>query len=300
MPELPEVELYLHALRPRVVGEPLEGIRVRSPSLLRTVEPPLAAAEGRCVVALRRIGKRIVFELDDELFLVVHLMIAGRFQWRDPGAPVPRKRAHAAFDFPEGSLILTEASTKKRASLHLFDGRESLRSIDPGGIEPLEVNLATFAGALRRENRTMKRALTDPRLLSGIGNAHSDEILLEARLSPVKRTHQLTDEEIARVFEVARRSLREWCARLVEEWGNRFPTKVSAFHPSMKAHGRYGEPCPQCGSPIQRIVFGKREANYCAKCQTGGKLLKDRALSRLLREDWPRSLEELEERKATP
>ncbi len=299
MPELPEVELYLHALRPRVVGEPLEGIRVRSPSLLRTVDPPLAAAAGRFVTALHRIGKRIVFELDDDLFAVVHLMIAERFQWRDPGAPVPRKGAHAAFDFPQGALILTEASTRKRASLHLLAGREALQSIDPGGVEPLEVDLAGFRSALRRENRTLKRALTDPRLLSGIGNAHSDEILLEALLSPVKRTHQLTEEEIQRLFDVTRRSLREWCARLTEEWGERFPTKITAFHASMKAHGRYGDPCPQCGAPIQRIVFGKREANYCAACQTGGKLLRDRALSRLLRDDWPRTLEELEERKAT-
>ena len=238
----------------------------------------------------------MVFELEDDLFAVIHLMISGRFQWKEPGAPIPKKRAHAALDFPNGTLLLTEASSHKRASLHVVRGEEALAALDPGGVEPLEVvGLAGFREALLRENRTLKRALTDPRILSGIGNAHSDEILLEAGLSPVKRTRQLDDEETERLFEAMRRSLAEWVVRLREEFGEDFPKKITAFHPAMGAHGKFGEPCPRCGAPIQRIVYGERETNYCAPCQTGGKLLKDRALSRLLREDWPRTLEELEE-----
>ena len=300
MPELPEVGLYLHALESRVVGEVLRDVRIRSASLLKSFAPPIQEAHDKRVTGLRRIGKRIVLELEDDLFLVIHLMISGRFQWKEPGADIPKKRGHAAFDFDTGALLLTEASSHKRASLYLVRGEEALSHHDPGGVEPLEVSLETFAEALRRENRTMKRALTDPRLLSGIGNAHSDEILLRSRISPVKRTSRLTDEEMDRLYHATRSSLREWCDRLIEEAGDAFPTKVTAFHPAMGAHGKYGEPCPQCGTPIQRIVYAKRETNYCPSCQTGGKLLADRALSRLLREDWPRSVEELEALKRPP
>ena len=297
MPELPEIETYLHALRSRIVGEPLERVRVASPSLLRTFDPPLRTVHGRTVHDLRRIGKRIVWDMGGELFIVIHLMLTGRFRWKEPGAPVPRKIGHAAFDFPQGTLILTEAATKKRASLHVFQGEAALAEHDRGGIEPLESDLATFRAAITRENRTLKRALTDPRILSGVGNAHSDEILLAARLSPVKRTHQLSDDEIERLYDGTRANLREWTDRLREEWGDAFPEKITAFHPAMRAHGKYGQPCPQCGSPIQRIVYAANETNYCPTCQTGGKLLADRSLSRLLGEDWPRTLEELEELK---
>jgi formamidopyrimidine-DNA glycosylase len=296
MPELPEISLYLHALEPRIVGRPLLKARVRSISLLRTWDPPLSAAEGRRVIGLRRVGKRIVWEMDDALFLVFHLMISGRLKWRKAGAEVPKKGAHAAFDFPEGTLLLTEAATHKRASLHVVRGEEALAALDPGGVEPLEAGPEAFRAALTRENHTLKRALTDPRILSGIGNAHSDEILLEARLSPLKRTAQLSDAELERLYEATRRSLAEWTERLREEAGERFPEKVTAFHPAMRVHGRFGEPCPACGSPIQRIVHGEHETNYCPTCQTEGRLLKDRALSRLLGEDWPRTLDELERR----
>jgi formamidopyrimidine-DNA glycosylase len=294
MPELPEIELYLHALKPRVLGEEIQGVRLVSPSLLRSYEPPLSALVGSKVLGLERIGKRVVWELDNELFAVFHLMVTGRFQWRPPGASVPRKGGHAAFDFPRGTLLLTEAGTKKRATLHLVRGRRSLKDHDPGGVEVLEADLEAFREALLRENRTIKRALTDPRLISGIGNAHSDEILLFAGLSPVKRTHQLTEAEVERLHQVARESLSEWTRRLQEEAGGEFPKKVTAFHPGMAAHGKFGKPCPVCGTPIQRIVYAKRETDYCPSCQTGGKLLADRALSRLLREDWPKTLEELE------
>ncbi|MQA90828.1 MAG: formamidopyrimidine-DNA glycosylase [Gemmatimonas sp.] len=296
MPELPEVELYLRALRSRIVGQPLERVTVRSPSLLRTWDPPISAAEGRRVVAIRRLGKRIVWEMEGELFIVIHLMIAGRLKWRKKGTKVPKKGAHAAFDFPDGTLLLTEAATHKRASVHVVQGEEALAALDPGGVEPLEVSLEEFAAALTRENHTLKRALTDPRILSGIGNAHSDEVLLEARLSPMKRTAQLDATEMTRLYEATRRSLAEWTDRLQGEVGEGFPEKMTAFHPEMRVHGRYGQPCPHCGSPIQRIVHGEHETNYCARCQTGGRLLHDRALSRLLREDWPRTLEELEGR----
>ena len=294
MPELPEVALYLHALRERVLDERLQRVRIRSPSLLKSYDPPLSAVHGKAVRELRRVGKRIVLGLDDDLFLVVHLMISGRFQWKPPGAPIPRKRGHAAFDFPQGALLLTEASTHKRASLHLVRGERGLAEHDPGGVEPLEASAERFAQAIRRENRTLKRALTDPRIVSGIGNAHSDEILWRAGLSPVALTSRLDDAEVERLHAAAQASLREWSARLVEEAGDRFPAKVTAFHPAMATHGKYGEPCPRCGTAVQRIVYATRETNYCPNCQTGGKLLADRSLSRLLRRDWPRTVEEME------
>ena len=296
MPELPEISLYIGALEKRVLGKTLERARVRSASLLRTWDPPLSAVEGRRVVGLRRIGKRIVLALEDDLFLVLHLMVAGRLKWRKRGAEIPKKGAHAAFDFPEGTLLLTEAATHKRAALHVVRGEEALAALDPGGVEPLEAGVEEFRAALTRENHTLKRALTDPRILSGVGNAHSDEILLDARLSPLQRTAQLDEAEMARLYDSTRRELREWVDRLRDEVGDGFPEKVTAFHPAMKVHGRYGQPCPACGSPIQRIVHGEHETNYCPRCQTGGRLLKDRALSKLLREDWPRTLDELERR----
>jgi formamidopyrimidine-DNA glycosylase len=293
MPELPEIQLYLHALEPRVVGQTLERIRIRSPSLLRTFAPPIAACEGKRVLALRRIGKRIVFELEDDLFIVLHLMIAGRLRWRPPGAPVPKKAAHGALDFASGTVLITEASSRKRASLHVVRGEADLANLDPGGVDPLEADLDTFAAALRRANHTLKRALTNPRLFSGIGNAHSDEILHQAKLSPFQRTRDLGEEETARLYTTTQRSLREWTERLQREIGDRFPEKVTAFHPAMAVHGRYGKPCPVCGTPIQRIVYADREFNYCPGCQTSGRLLRDRALSRLLGEDWPATAEEL-------
>jgi formamidopyrimidine-DNA glycosylase len=295
VPELPEITAYVEALERTVLGQPLESIRLRSPSLVRTFDPPLSAAQGRRILGLRRLGKRVVWEMDDELFLVFHLMITGRFKWTRRGAPVPAKRAHAAFDFPGGTLLITEQSTRKRASLFVVRGEAALAELDPGGLEVLDASLEAFEEALRRENRTLKRALTDPRVLSGIGNAHSDEILLFAALSPVQRTRNLTPEEVARLYEVTRASLVEWTERLRAEFGDRFPDKITAFHPKMAAHGKFGEPCPVCGSPIQRIRYADRETNYCATCQTGGKVLADRGLSRLLGDDWPRTLEELEE-----
>jgi len=295
MPELPEIELYLHALASRIKGEILTGARVRSPSLLRTFDPPVSSMVGKRVLGLERLGKRVVWVLEDDLFAVFHLMVTGRFKWRAAGAPIPRRGAHAAFDFGSGTLLLTEAGTKKKATFHLLRGRGDLEELDPGGIEPLSTDLVGFRQALLKENRTLKRALTDPRILSGIGNAHSDEILLFAGLSPVRRTRQLGDKELERLFQVTVRSLREWVDRLKEETGDTFPEKVTAFHPAMKAHGKYGEPCPVCQTPIQRIVYASRETNYCPTCQTGGKLLADRGLSRILKEDWPRTLEELEE-----
>ncbi|HET7583868.1 MAG TPA: DNA-formamidopyrimidine glycosylase family protein [Gemmatimonadaceae bacterium] len=293
MPELPEITLYVHALERRIVGQPLERVRIVSPSLLRTVDPPVAAIEGRTVRGIRRLGKRVVLDMGDELFAVIHLMITGRFHWKRAAVAVPRKRAHAAFDFPTGTLLLTEAATTKRASLHIVRGEDALAAHDRGGVEPLAVDVAAFRDALTRENHTLKRALSDPRIVSGIGNAHSDEILLLARLSPVQRTRHLSDEDIARLYAAMQSSLREWIARLVEETGDDFPEHVTAFHPAMQAHGKFRQPCPQCGAPIQRIVYAQNETNYCARCQTDGRLLADRALSRLLREDWPRSLDEL-------
>ncbi|MDH3269974.1 MAG: formamidopyrimidine-DNA glycosylase [Gemmatimonadota bacterium] len=295
MPELPEITAYLEGLERTILGQPLERIRVRSPSLLRTYDPPLSAAQGRVVTGLRRIGKRIVWEMEDDLFLVFHLMITGRFKWTKPGSAVPKKRAHGAFDFPLGTLLLTEQSTKKRASLHVVQGEAGLAEVDPGGLEVGTATLAEFRARLTEENRTLKRALTDPRVFSGIGNAHSDEILLFAGLSPLQRTGHLDDREVERLYEVTRRSLADWTARLRAEFGSDFPHKITAFHPAMAAHGKFGEPCPVCGSPIQRIKYADRETNYCATCQTDGKLLADRGMSRLLGDDWPRTLDELEE-----
>ncbi|HUG00249.1 MAG TPA: DNA-formamidopyrimidine glycosylase family protein [Longimicrobiales bacterium] len=297
MPELPEITVYVEALERFVAGEPLERVRVRSPSLVRSYDPPLSAAHGRTVTGVRRMGKRVVLcmeEAEPAHFLVLHLMVTGRLRWRAPGVTIPRKLGLAAFDFPEGSLLLTEAGMKKKATLHLVAGEEALAAHDRGGVEPLDADLAAFREAIARENRTLKRALTDPRILSGIGNAHSDEILLEARLSPLKRSRDLSEEEAERLFEATRSSLRAWTDTLRAEVGDAFPEKITAFHPDMAAHGKYGEPCPRCGSPIQRIKYADNETNYCATCQTGGRLLADRAFSRLLREDWPRSLEELE------
>ncbi|HKJ92444.1 MAG TPA: DNA-formamidopyrimidine glycosylase family protein [Longimicrobiales bacterium] len=286
MPELPEAKLYLHALAPRVVGQVIEGIRIRSPSLLKTYDPPISTVAGKTVRGLHRVGKRIVFELDGDLFLVIHLMIAGRFQWKDRGAPVPRKLGHAAFDFADGTLLLTEAGTKKRASLHLVRGEAALEALDPGGLEPLDIDLATFRERMGRENHTLKRALTDPHLFSGIGNAHSDEILWRARLSPLQKTRNLDDAAVSALFDAVREELTEWTARLQDEAGDDFPKKVTAFHPAMAMHGRFGEPCPRCGSPVERIRYADHEINYCATCQTEGRRLRDRGISRLLGEDW--------------
>lgn len=292
MPELPEILLYLHALEARIVDQPLEQLRIASPSLLKTVEPATGAVHGKLVRGVRRLGKRVVIDLDDDLHIVIHLMIAGRFQWKPRGAALPRRLAHAAFDFPNGTLLLTEAGTKKRASMHVVIGEENVVALQRGGVEPLEVSGAEFAAALTRENRTLKRALTDPRIFSGIGNAHSDEILFLARLSPVQLTRNLSDQEIDRVYHATRNSLREWTDILIGEAGDRFPAKVTAFHPRMLVHGRYQQPCTVCGAPIQRIVYASNETNYCARCQTDGRLLADRALSRLLKQDWPRTLDD--------
>ncbi|HEX4593062.1 MAG TPA: DNA-formamidopyrimidine glycosylase family protein [Bryobacteraceae bacterium] len=294
MPELPDIVVYIEALEKRIVGQTLEHVRLASPFLLRSVDPPLSRADGKTVRELRRIGKRIAIGLDDDLWLVLHLMIAGRLHWRARGAKVSRPRGLAAFDFPNGSLILTEAGTKKRASLHLVSGEAGLRALDPGGLEVLEADLEQFTKVLTASNHTLKRALTDPRSFSGIGNAYSDEILFEAQLSPVTLTQRLSHEQIARLYEAIRRSLVQWTDRLRTESGDEFPEKVTAFREGMAVHGRYKEPCPRCGAPIQRIRYADNETNYCATCQTGGKLLADRGLSRLLRKDWPRTLEELE------
>jgi formamidopyrimidine-DNA glycosylase len=297
VPELPDLTVYLEALGARVLDQPLERIRVASVSLLRSVDPPLAAFTGKRVVGLRRLGKRLVFGFEDELFLVLHLMIAGRLRWKERGAKPPGRIGHAAFDFPNGTLILTEAGTKKRATLFAVRGEAALAAHDPGGIEVLGASLAEFAAALRRENHTLKRALTDPRLLAGIGNAYSDEILHRARLSPVALTQRLGDDEMARLHAATLETLRLWTERLRAEAGAAFPEKVTAFRPQMAVHGRYRLPCPDCGAPVQRVVHAENETNYCARCQTGGRLLADRALSRLLKQDWPRTLEELEERR---
>ena len=296
MPELPDITVYIEALRSRIEGRTLEGVRLGSPFLLRSVDPPLEACAGRRVSGLRRLGKRVVIELEGGLYLVLHLMIAGRLHWKHSGAGVSGKLALAAFDFPNGTLLLTEAGTKKRASLYVARGEPGLRSHDPGGLELLEADPAAFDAALRRERHTLKRALTDPRLFSGVGNAYSDEILHRARLAPFKLTDALSAEETARLFEACREVLVEWTERLRREAGDAFPEKVTAFREGMSVHGRYGLPCPACGSPVQRVVYTGNEANYCATCQTGGRLLADRALSRLLRKDWPRTLEELESR----
>ena len=294
MPELPDIVVYIEALEKRIAGQTLERARIVSPFLLRTVDPPLHKTEGRVVRGLRRIGKRIAIGLDDDLWLVLHLMIAGRLHWKQRGVKVSRPRGLAAFDFPNGSLLLTEAGSKKRASLHVVAGEEGLAKLDPGGLEVLEADADRFAAALMASNHTLKRALTDPRTFSGIGNAYSDEILFEARLSPIALTQKLSAEEIRRLFDATRATLIGWVERLRSEAGDGFPKKVTAFRPEMTVHGRYKEPCVQCGAKIQRIRYASNETNYCANCQTGGKLLADRALSRLMREDWPRTLEELE------
>jgi len=297
VPELPDVLLYLHALQPRVIGHPLRRVRLASPFLLRSIDPPLSAIEGRTIVGLRRLGKRIVFEFEGEVFLVFHLMIAGRFQWKPPGTKIPGKVGLLAIDFDQGSLLMTEAGTKKQASLHVVAGRAALAQHDRGGLEVLDADLPSFRAALQRDNHTLKRALTDPHLFSGIGNAYSDEILHAARLSPFKQTHSLSDQEIRQLYDATRSTLSKWIADLQRETGDDFPEKVTAFREGMAVHGRYGQPCPECGSPVQRIVYAANEANYCATCQTGGRLLADRSLSRLLKDDWPRTLEELERRR---
>ncbi len=293
MPELPDIVVYVEALERRIVGHTLEKIRVAKPFLVRTVEPPLSALEGRRVESVRRIGKRIAIGFGDEMWLVIHLMIAGRLRWLDKGAKVPGKIGLAAFDFDSGSLILTEAGTTRRASLYVLRGGEQLDEVQRGGLEVLTATLEQFAGRLRVENHTLKRSLTDPRLFSGIGNAYSDEILHRARLSPVKHTSRLTDEEIARLFNATTTVLAEWTDRLRAESRDRFPEKVTAFRPEMAVHGRFGQPCPVCTTPVQRIRYASNETNYCPRCQTEGKLLADRALSRLLRKDWPKSIDEL-------
>lgn len=296
MPELPDVTVYIECLERRIVGRPLEHARVQSPFLVRTYDPPLLAVEGMRVEALRRLGKRIVWEFEDDIFMVFHLMIAGRFRWRDRGAKLPGKIGLAAFDFPDGSLILTEASSKKRASLHVVRGEDDLAKHDPGGLEVLESGAPAFAARLRSRNHTLKRALTSPRLFSGIGNAFSDEILHAARLSPLTWTSRLSDAEVDRLREAIIETLRHWTEVLREEVGDGFPDKVTAFKDGMAVHGRYKEPCPRCGAPVQRIVYAANETNYCAPCQTGGKVLADRVLSQLLKGDWPRTLEDWEER----
>jgi formamidopyrimidine-DNA glycosylase len=295
MPELPDITIYIEALQTRLLNQRLEKIRLGNPFLLRTFEPPIRAAEGKRIVGFERIGKRIVFALEDELFLVFHLMITGRFHWKKRGVAVPRKYGHAALDFPLATLLLTEMGTKKRASLHLVQGREALRDHDPGGLEIFDVDLASFRAALTRENHTLKRTLTDPHVFSGIGNAYSDEILHLARLSPIKQTRLLSGDEIARLFKATQNCMAEWIERLRQDTGNDFPERVTAFRDDMAVHGKYRKPCPVCGAPVQRIVYAENETNYCAKCQTDGKLLADRSLSRLLKDDWPRTLEEMEE-----
>ena len=294
MPELPDITAYITALEPRILGQTLEHVRVASAFLLRTVQPPIASVEGRVVRELRRIGKRIAIGVDGDLWIVLHLMIAGRLHWRPPGAKLAGRQNLAALDFPHGSLVLTEAGTKRRASLHLFEGEEGLRSIDPGGIDVLSSDLNGFRTALMVENRTLKRALTDPRILSGIGNAYSDEILHAAQLSPVALTHKLKPQEWERLYEATLSNLKLWIERLGDEAKTAFPEKVTAFRKDMAVHGRFGQPCPRCGQPIQRIRYADNETDYCVQCQTGGKLLADRSLSRLLRSDWPRTLDELE------
>jgi formamidopyrimidine-DNA glycosylase len=288
MPELPDIEVYLDALRPRVVGQPLQRVRLVSPFLLRSVDPPVADAEGRTVVGVRRLGKRIVLALHSDLFLVLHLMIAGRLHWKPAGAKPPGKVGLATFDFPTGTLVLTEAGSKKRASLHLVRGEGDLARHNPGGLELLDTDAESFRTALRRENHTLKRTLTDPRLFSGIGNAYSDEILHRAKMSPLTLTGRLSDADADRLFAATRDTLRDWLARHQAEVGDGWPQKVTAFRPEMAVHGKFGQPCPVCGTKVQRIVYADNETNYCPRCQTGGKVLADRSLSRLLKDDWPR------------
>jgi len=291
------VELYLAALRPRVQGRAIERVRIASPFFLRTYDPPATALEGRTIEHLSRLGKRLVFALDGGLFIVVHLMIAGRLRWRERGAAIPAKLGLAAFDFADATLLFTEAGSRKQASLHVIRGAAGVEAMDPGGADVFALSIEAFAAALRGGNHTLKRMLTDPHVFSGIGNAYSDEILHAARLSPIKLTRALTEDEIARLYEATRGVLSDWTSRLQAETGDKFPEKVTAFRPGMAVHGRYGQPCPRCGAPVQRIVYARNESNYCAVCQTDGRLLADRALSRLLRADWPRTLEEAEKRR---
>lgn len=296
MPELPDVAVYIEALEERILGQTLERVRLGSPFLLRTANPPLESAIGRTVREIRRVGKRIAVGLENDLWLVLHLMIAGRLHWSESGAKLSARRRLAAFDFTTGCLLLTEAGTRRRASLHVMAGAEGLAVLNPGGLEVLEADESAFAGALRSANHTLKRALTDPSIFSGIGNACSDEILHRARLSPVTLTSRLQADEVSRLHAVARQTLLDWIAKLRAERAGKFPEKVTAFRPEMAVHGKYGQPCPGCGAKIQRIRFADNETNYCPHCQTGGKLLADRSLSRLLKTDWPRTLDELEER----
>jgi formamidopyrimidine-DNA glycosylase len=298
VPELPDITLYIDALAARVLGQPLERLRIGNPFVVRTIAPAPDDLRGRRVAGLRRMGKRIVLALEGDTFVVVHLMIAGRLRWKEPGAAIPGKVGLAAFDFASGTVIFTEAGSKRQASIHIVDGEAALAALDPSGLEVLDTDLATFSARLRAENHTLKRAITDPHILSGIGNAYSDEILHRARLSPMKTVAALSDEEMSRLFDATRATLVLWSKRLRDQAAGEFPDKVTAFHPEMAVHGKYGQPCPDCGSPVQRIVYARNESNYCSRCQTGGKLLSDRALSRLLRDDWPRTLEELEARKA--
>ncbi|MEA2719127.1 MAG: formamidopyrimidine-DNA glycosylase [Candidatus Eremiobacteraeota bacterium] len=300
MPELPDIAAYISALEPRIVGERLEHVRIASVFLLRTAEPPVSSAEGRTVRALKRVGKRIAIGLDGDLWLVLHLMIAGRLHWKPAGAKLAGRNNLAAFDFSNGSLVLTEAGTKRRASLHVVSGEDALRSLDPGGIDVLTSDLPAFRAALTAENRTLKRALTDPRILSGIGNAYSDEILHAAQLSPIRMTHKLTPPEWERLFTATRDTLTLWIGRLQAEAKGGFPKNVTAFRTDMAVHGRYGKPCPECGETVQRIRYADNETNYCPRCQTDGNVLADRALSRLLRSEWPRTLDELEALKRSP
>ncbi len=293
MPELPDITVYIEALASRIVGQPLERTRIAKPFLLRSVDPPMSAAEGKRVIGVRRMGKRIVLEMEDDLFLVIHLMIAGRLRWLPAGGKVPGKIGLAAFDFPNGSLILTEAGSKRRASLWLVRGESALEQFARGGLEVLDATVAQFTERLVQENHTLKRSLTDPRLFSGIGNAYSDEILHRAKLSPIKHTRRLSEEEIARLFDATRATLIDWTERLRKESKGDFPGKVTAFREEMAVHGKFGKPCPVCGTPVQRIRYADNETNYCPRCQTDGKLLADRALSRLLKQDWPRSIDEL-------
>jgi len=299
VPELPDIELYLSALRPRIEGRTVERVRVASPFFVRTYEPPIAALEGRTVDGVSRMGKRLVFDFDADLFVVVHLMIAGRVRWKERGAAIPAKVGLAAFDFAEATLLFTEAGTRKQASLHVVRGRETVEAMNPGGVEIAALTLDAFAAALRSGNHTLKRMLTDPHVFSGIGNAYSDEILHAARLSPVQLTRSLSDAEIDALFEATRRVLDEWTARLQAETGDAFPEKVTAFRKDMAVHGRYGKPCPVCSTAIQRIRYAENETNYCPRCQTGGKLLADRSLSRLLKDDWPKTIEALENQRKT-
>ncbi len=294
MPELPDITVYIDHLETRLVGQTLERVRLLNPFVLRSVTPPIAAAEGTKVTGLRRLGKRIVIELESELFLVLHLMIAGRLRWVGKDAKLPGRITLAAFEFPSGTLIFTEAGTKRRASMHLVEGEAALAAMDPGGLEVLEAGLEEFAARLKRENHTLKRALTDPHLFSGIGNAYSDEILRRAKLSPVALSFALSEAEVTRLYQATRATLVEWTERLKQHAGGEFPEKLTAFREGMAVHGRFGKPCPACGAPVQRIVYAENETNYCARCQTGGRILADRALSRLLKKSWPRSIDELE------